>query len=76
MAAMARTSVRTAIYSILAGSSGDAIYRWRVHGTIDWIAVLEFALGWGVATVALLWIGRWWQNRMQRTEIGPLAQQD
>jgi len=75
MTAVSKTLVRTAIYSILGGSAGDAIYRWRVHGTVDWIAVLEFALGWGVATVALLWIGRWWQNRTQRQQGRELTHQ-
>jgi hypothetical protein len=76
MAAAAKTSIRTAIYSTLGGSAGNAIYRWRVHGTVDWIGVLEFALGWGVGTVAILSIERWWRNRAQRKEIGSLAEQD
>jgi len=76
VAATARASVTTAIYSALAAGAGNAAYRWWRHGVFDWVGVLGFTLGWGVGTVALLWIERWWQNRAQRKEIGNLAQQD
>jgi len=76
MAATAKTSVSMAIYSALGAATGDAVYgRWR-HGVFDWVGILEFALGWAVAALALQGIGRWWDKRKQRQSERPLAHQE
>jgi hypothetical protein len=75
VAATARASVTTAIYSALAAAAGNAAYRWWRHGVFDWVGELEFALGWGIGTIALQGIGRWWEKRKQ-SQAGTLVNQD
>jgi hypothetical protein len=42
-----------AVYSTLGAATGDAVYGWWRHGKVDWVGSLEFALGWGIGTIAL-----------------------
>ena len=76
MAAKAQTSISTVVYSVLSASAGYAIYGWWRHGEVNWVAVIEFALGWGVATVGLQWIGRLRQKRKRRQEEWHLVHEE
>jgi hypothetical protein len=76
MAAKTQLSNVTIALSVLSASGGDAFYDWWRHGRIDWIGVAEFALGWGIAAVAIRWIGKLWQARTQRQDGRRLTHQE
>ena len=68
-----RFSGRTVFWSTMAACSGDALYRWQRHGSVDWIAVLEFGIGWAFATAVILAFSFWRQQRQDLDSTGSTA---
>ena len=68
MTRAARFSIRTILLGTLAACFGNAFYRWWRRGSVDWIAVLEFGIGWAIATIIMQLMSR---RRKQKQDLAP-----
>jgi hypothetical protein len=60
-------SIGAIVITLLVATGGDALYEWLSHGSVAWMGILEFGLGWAIAVSGLVLLARMKQKRPNLT---------